>query len=404
MLLDRRMPMDMWVEGWFLGRLNLDACREALEVVAQRHVLLTARVENRAWVPTGQTIPLVHVPAGQTWLRQPLYPEAGQGMRCYVVEQPEGSSLYLHISHACCDGTALRFIFQDFASAYCRSAVPDKEWPELTRLEPSRLPLRGQLDGLPERPTQRFELLEVLRFLFPWPQALKPQPGPVGRRPFSKRILDPSETQRVMDRSARRDAKLAEQSISDLFATLADWQVAHGVARGRNRLRILIPMDLRSLEDRRLPACNRVTFAFLTRRLEECGLDLTQALAGERDYIKTYRTDLDFLLGMGFARRHGLLPLILKMPLPLASAVLTNMGDVTPLRGFPILPEGLLMGDVLCHHTSGATAVRPGTLASFSLCRLGGRLAVGVRCAHPALSHEAERALLDNFTRRLLGA
>lgn len=405
MLLDRRMPMDMWVEGCFLSRLNLEAAREALRAIAERHPLLTSRVENQAWVPTGQEIPLVHVREGEPWLRQPLYPEAGQGMQCYVVDQPAGCSLYFHISHACCDGTATRFIFLDFATAYARASAPEQDWPELTRLDPDRLPLRGQLDPPVPGPagiSKRQELLEIFRFIFPWPQTLKSQPGEGGPAPFSKRVFDPDETRQVFARAESRGAKLNEQALSDLFAVLADWQRERGAKKGR--VRILLPIDMRSLEDRRLPACNRVTFAFLTRYLSQCGDDLTAQLLGEREFIKQYRTDLDFLRGLGFARASRLLPLILKVPLSLSTAVMTNMGDVTPLRGFPQTEHGLQIGDAVCHHATGATAVRPGTLASFSLCRLAGRLSVGLRCAHPTLGHEAERELLGRFTRRLLGA
>lgn len=404
MLLDRRIPMDLWLEGRFLDPLDPGALEQALASVAERHRLLTARVENGAWVPTTRGIPLVHLRQGEPWHRSPLYPEAGQGMRCYLVDRSRGCSLYLHISHACCDGTGSRFIFQDLATAYARAIDPGGPWPQLSRLEPDRLAQRGELPPPGAGAGERRIWLEVLRFLFPWPQALRTLPGDGGARPFSKRIFNQDETRVVLEHAARRTCKLNDLAVSELFGTLGSWQRSRGERREGSRLRILVPIDLRSLEDRRLPACNRVTFAFLTRPLRKCGQDLSAALTAEREYIRTFRTDLDFLHGLQLARRSGLLPLILQLPLSLSTAVLTNMGDVTPLRGFPVVPEGIRMGNTICQHASGATAVRPGTLASFSLCRLGGRLALGLRCAHPAMSEQAERLLLDDFSRRLLGA
>lgn len=405
MVRDKVMPMDIWIELVFRDRLSLPALQEALAVLAERHPLLLARVEkvrgSFCWVPgPTSTIDLV-----RAWQPEPVDPENGPGIRLYLVERDRECSLYLQVHHACCDGTAIRMILLDLVTLYARLTDPQGPWPELTRLEPALLPARGAIPPPPqaESSASRNELLEILRFLFPWPQALAREPGPAGELPFSRRVLEREETEAVLQRAAGSGVRFNEQAISDLFAVLGDWQRAHGRPHPRSRLRILIPMDVRELVDRRLPACNRVTFAFLTRRLDECGLDLSQALRGEHEYIRRYRTDLDFLRGLEFARGKRLLPLILRLPLPLSTAVLTNLGDVTPLRGFPVEEEGLRIGDTVCLHASGATGVRPGTVASFSLCRIAGRLSIGLRCAHPWLGVAAENALLDAFKRRLLG-
>ncbi|GMU54796.1 MAG: hypothetical protein AMXMBFR33_39420 [Candidatus Xenobia bacterium] len=406
MVRDRAFPMDIWIELCFRDRLSVPALEEALEVLASRHPLLVAGVEKIGgrfcWVPSASAIPLVRV-AGGAWQPEPVLPEAGGGVRFYLVERSGECSLFLQVHHACCDGAAIRVVLLDLVTLYARLTDPQGPWPELTRLEPALLPMRGRIPPPPPIKTPRNELLELFRFLFPWPQALSSQPGPGGDLPFSQRVLSREETEAVLQRAARSGGRFHEQALSDLFAVLADWQVAHGKSRPGSRLRILIPMDVRELVDRRLPACNRVTFAFLTRRLDQCGPDLSQALRAEHEYIREYRTDLDFLRGLEFACAKRLLPLILRLPLPLSSAVLTNLGDVTPLRGFPVEEQGLRIGDAICLHASGATGVRPGTIASFSLCRLAGRLSIGLRCARPALSLDAENALLDAFKSRLLG-
>lgn len=407
MVRDRAFPMDIWIELRFRDRLSVPALEEALAVLAVRHPLLVAGVEKvggrLCWVPSASAIPLVRL-AGEAWRPEPVLPEAGRGIRFYLVEPAaDHCSLYLQVHHACCDGAAIRLLLLDLITLYARLTDPQGSWPELTRLEPALLPMRGRIPPPPPIKTSRNELLELFRFLFPWPQALLSQPGPGPELPFSQRILSREETEAALQRAARTGGRFHEQALSDLFAVLADWQVAHGKPRRGSRLRILIPMDVRELEDRRLPACNRVTFAFLTRRLDQCGPDLSRALRAEHEYIREYRTDLDFLRGLEFARAKRLLPLILRLPLPLSSAVLTNLGDVTPLRGFPVEEQGLRIGDAICLHASGATGVRPGTIASFSLCRLAGRLSIGLRCAHPALSLDAENQLLDAFKARLLG-
>jgi hypothetical protein len=404
--------MDIWFEMAFLGPLSLPALEQALEVVAQRHPLLGSRVEEiggrLCWVPGPTSIPLARIGPEQVFRPQPLDPRTGQGIRFYLVERSPGCSLFMQVHHACSDGTAARLILHDFSASYAQLTDPQGQHPPLSRLEPSRLLGRGRIEAaspVPVSSSLRSQLLDILRFLFPWPQSVAPHPGgsPVGR-PFAKRVLDPGESERVFERARRSGGgKLHELALSDLFDSLAGWQRDHHRGRPSARLRILIPMDLRQLADRRLPSCNRVTFAFLTRRLDQCGPDLSQALKAEHDYIRHYRTDLDFLRGLEFARDHRLLPMLLRLPISLSSAVLSNMGTVTPVRGFGLEKDGVRLGDALCHHASGASPVRSGTLASFSLCSLGGRLAIGLRCARPEIGEQAESNLLDRFTRRLLG-
>lgn len=409
MLLDGPSPAEGWVEACFLGHLSFPALQEAVRVVSERHLLLVSRIESfrgrPCWVPGENPIPLVRLGPGEPWREQPLRPREGVGARLYLVEKPTGSSLFLQVHHANCDGAAARLILYDLFGAYARACEPHGGWPELTRLEPSRLKSRGQIPEPPRSqsppPTLR-GLLEVVRFLFPWPEVLVGQKGSPGELPFSKRVFNREETDRVLDRARRGEGRLNEQAISDLFATLAEWQLARG-RPGNSRLRVLIPMDLRTLEDRRMPAGNRVTFAFLARRLGECGGDLRASLLVERDYIREHRTDLDFLRSLELVRKWRILPGILRLPVSLSSSVLTNLGDATPLRGFPLTEEGVRVGDVTLHHAAGGPVVRRGTVASFSLCRVRGRLAVGLRCLRSALGLEAEQALLKSFTDRLLG-
>ena len=388
--LDRQRPLDIWLEASFRQSLDEQRLVEALACLARRHPLLLARPhrQGRKWVwqPVAEAIPWVRMNQNQPWNPLPLDREL---MRAYLVEQGSGCSLYFHIHHACCDGTGSRQLLSDFGLAYANPRMP------LAPLDPTRLERRGRLPPAPaQAPTSwRKSLRDVLEFLFPWPQVVA---GPVERqrtRPFSKRIIAAGP---VLERARASGAGLTELASSDLFACLADWQRNQGLSRGR--LRLLIPMDLRELEDRRLPACNRITFAFLHRSLAQCGPDLSRELVRERDYIRAYRTDLDFLRGLQLVADSGLLPWLLRAPLPMSSAILTNMGEVSPLRGFSWEEGCLRVGDVLCDHVSGATALRPGTRAAFSLCRFGGQLAVGLRSS---LAPSAEEQLLENFSSRL---
>lgn len=423
MLLDNALPMDMWVEGCFDRPLERPALQQALQTLLERHPLLSCRPEpyqgQLCWVPVPRRAELV-VLDGQDWPNHLLRPDQGEGMRGYV----KGNSVYLHVHHACCDGTGLRLLFQDLAAAYLLAlnpqattgferssgqpnpgsersfAQPSPEFdrsvaqaPALSRLEPERLLTRGRLvsTGPALAGSSWRQLKEIFHFLFPWPQPLAKQPGSGHGPPFSKRIF-------TVESNARRH----HQALSHLFCCLADWQRAHH--RRHGRLRILIPWDQRELTDRRAPACNRVSFVFLSRLLRQCVGDLSTSLAQEHEYVRVHRTDQDFLKALEWARQNRLLKWLLRLPLSLSSAVFTNMGDVTPLRGFPKSASGYELGGAVCQYVTGATAVRPGTSAAFSLCQFDRQLAVGLRCDRRYLSFEAEQHLLDDFTRRLQDA
>ncbi len=414
MLLDPGHPMDTWIESSFVGHLSISTVQQALNAVASRHPLTTARIEQlngkRCWVASEQPVSLVLAEPEQMPSWTILNPESGNGMCCYLCQGAGGSRLWMQVHHTVCDGAGIRLIFHDFATAYAQITCTEGTAPEFFELEPSRLLLRGRIPPPPPSAPSTYRSLwhglrEVLGFIFPWPESLASQPGPslASRAPFSSKVFNAQETQQILGRAREAGGQLNEQAISDLFATLADWQVQHGRSKVGSRIRILIPMDLRELEERRLPACNRVTFAFLSRLLKECGPDLTSSLREESAYIRRYRTDLDFLRGLQLVQGWNLLPAILRIPVSLSTSVLTNMGNVTPLRGFTTVAEGVAVGDVVCEWVTSGPTVRPGTFASFSLCLMAGRLAVGIRCLESHIGYQGEQWLLDNFCLRLLG-
>ncbi len=415
MLLDPGHPMDTWIESSFIGHLSIGSVQQALKAVASRHPLITAAIElingKRCWVGSEKPIPLVLGEPEQLPSWTIVNPESGNGMCCYLSQGARGSRLWMQVHHTVCDGAGIRLLFHDFATAYAQIVGPKETAPEHFTLEPSLLSLRGRIPPPPASGPATFSSLwrglrEVLGFIFPWPEALAPRPDPsrTSRAPFSSKIFSAQQTQQILGRAREAGGQLNEQAISDLFATLADWQVQRGRNKPNSRIRILIPMDLRELEERRLPACNRVTFAFLSRFLKDCGPDLTASLRGESAYIRRYRTDLDFLRGLELVRAWNLLSPILRIPVSLSTSVLTNMGNVTPLRGFKTVPEGVALGDAVCEWVTSGPTVRPGTFASFSLCLMAGRLAVGIRCLESHIGYQGEQWLLDNFCLRLLGA
>ena len=306
MLLDDRLPMEIWIEAGIIGRLCRSAVEEALDIVAHRHPLIRASIDIckgiPSWTPGRSRISITWVEPGQTWKILPLSPRQGLGLRIYVVQEENRATIYLQLHHACVDGKGARLFIHDFFSSYGRAR--GGQTPPLPPLEPERLKRRGRIGQGPTLPTGpgRGLLREILAFLFPWPRPVQPlprdsqdNPTPGGNLPYSRRILDREQTRRALERVRPREGTFNDLALADLFATLAEWQIASGIQDRRSRLRILMPVDIRELPDRRTPACNRISFAFLTRRLGECGPDLPESIRAETAYIQQHRSELDFL-------------------------------------------------------------------------------------------------------------
>ncbi len=123
---------------------------------------------------------------------------------------------------------------------------------------------------------------ESLQFLLQSPQPLAParQPLAGARQPPAGEPLVsdvghlsqtcPEDVAVALRRAAAdAGATLNDLLLRDLFLTVRSWQAAAGAEPGRKRLRILMPQNLRTRDDRGLPAANVMSFAFLTRRADQ---------------------------------------------------------------------------------------------------------------------------------------
>lgn len=179
------------------------------------------------------------------------------------------------------------------------------------------------------------------------------------------------------------DVTLNDVALALLFQTLADWNRRHENAPGKHRVRILMPTDLREPADVRLPATNRMSFAFLTRTVKECSdwQTLVDGIRRETGFIRTTRLPLDFLAGIAALQGIGprVLPWVMRWQGCVATAVLTNLGDVARRlrRRFPVADDGRFRaGNLILESVLGAPPIRPQTHAGFGICVCSGRMAV----------------------------
>ena len=138
--------MTFYVEMVFLGRLNRAALAQSVAEAAVRHPLLLARMElgRKGWqwvLPANCSIPIDYQDAGTIYAppRGPTFDLTREsGLRVWVREDEERTSVTFQLHHACCDGEGSRHFGFDLLTAYSR-LTSDEPRPDWTRVEYQRL-------------------------------------------------------------------------------------------------------------------------------------------------------------------------------------------------------------------------------------------------------------------------
>ena len=419
-------PMTFSLRLRLSGQIRRDAFEAAVEDARRRHPLLDARVDRRSrrrvcWQSAGEVAAYVDWDAAGAALRCPageaidLSCEAG--LRVWVRHDAGGASVVLQFHHACCDGLGALQFAGDLLAAYGIRTAPGDDRPELLPLDAGRLLARGQFES-----TKPSWLGRVARFgdslreacawcsRHPAPLNLPPQSGD---RPAAAggifqvirtEVLDRDELDSLRAAARRQEVTLNDLLLWAMFRTIVDWNARHGPVSGRMCLRVAMPANLRSADDRATPAANRVTMSFLTRTSREC-LDPAALLSGirrETVQIKRTRRGLHLLKGLAAVRAVlGRLPKYFTDHRCLATVVVSNMGEVEKQFSarFPHADGRIVAGDLRLEEISGVPPLRLHTRAVLMVATYAGRMTLSVRCD----PHTFDSAQTEEFLATYLG-
>ena len=408
-------PKTYYFELAFAGRVDPVILRDAASAAIRRNPLLRAKLvrDRTAMHWRLDTEPDVRI--DQAAFDAPVAPpggavidlEAEHGVRLWWACENDRSKVWIQLHHACADGQGARRFCVDLLVGYARFSGDEK--PKWDRLDVARLHDRSVYSQTSVAP--RTGAWDRARYAFdfhcrkPLPLAV---PRVIARRTTSQspvlvwHAFSPEETSRIRQRARDEDVTLNDVGMTLLFHILADWNRERGNARDDQRLRILMPADMRTGADVRLPAANRMGFAFLTRRVGDCG-DLESLLRGIREetvYIKSTRIALDFVESLGVVCRFPrLLPLMLRLSGCMATAVLTNLDDPARriLRKFRV-HDGLLVSGNLClQRICVVPPIRTGTRAGFGICTYGRQLTLGLNADPSCFDMTAAQQLLAAY-------
>lgn len=401
MVFDHRplYPMIFTFELAFKGELCQRTLREALQLVTSRYPLLWARLERHRWrwiLPSQPFIPL-HLRKGEL---SDLNLETVGGTELLLCEGKNGSLLRLYGHHACTDAHGALEFLRDLLLGYhqLKSGEEVRFHPQ----EPRVLRERGNLRP-PVQSTNNLPVWATLKIVWDWlfkgPALMRNPPGesrPDPPREVSTYHFGSGAAGQLLAKAGEKELRMNTISFALLFQWLSRWQRELGRPHLEERMRLLMPTNLRTRDEASGGACNRIGYAFLTRTLKD-SLDfgaLCRSIQQEVQFIQSYRPDFMMLDLMSFVDRLGCLRPGLALPLRYATAVQTYF-NLTPLFNcFERRGDDYKIGDALLESCAAAAPVRPGVGATFGVFRLGHKFSIALRTDATRFSLESEERML----------
>ena len=418
------------VELGFAGVLDYDCFARAWTETIGRHPMLSALVDSSGprpiWIDGRGELPEIDwaeegVPI--TGLTGPMDLTARAGIRCWVRVGSQASRILLRFHHAACDGLGASQFVEDLMMHYHREAVGSDNGLEIRPLQPERLSRRLALAQVAERPSFWLKLRYATAILRFWAPLLLRRPVPLAKSSDcaveAVAVADHRMISEVLDKEAVRNLKtqattygvaLNDLLLRDLFVVLGEWQTRNG-GRANDRLRVNVPVSLRGAGDRALPAANRLSDVFLTRRLRDCRDEnsLLQSIHEEMTDVRERNLSLRFLGGLAVASGiDGMMEWFLNRKRTYATVVFSNLGRVLNVRQMPREQRQIVCGGVLLNHVSAVPPVRPLTRASIAVITYGHELIVNLQgdlsCFENAQLHELLKCYMDRVKQTASGA
>jgi hypothetical protein len=429
--------MSYFVEAQFSGVVDREALQIASNQAVAHHPLLRAIVE-RHWGRWQWILPEMHPPTidwQNWWQSHSLIPREVKidlrregGLRLIAQAGPERSRLILVGHHAASDGIGTLNFLGDLLATYHRlisgsdDGLGELDWDvaglaHRGRIAWGRRARPAPADQPPGAPLRRNVILsEALQFLTLSPLRLAPRSakceaaadGPGTGPPYTTAFVDAPQVHSLRELAHSSGAHLNDLLVREMVLTILDWQAEQsGTLPHRGAIRITMPVNLRSQEQRRLPAANVLSYGFVHARPAEWTDPpaLLGGIAGQTRAILDDGWPEIFLAGLGIAQHMpGLLPLILALSRSFATVVFSNLGDV--VRGMtyppPIRDGRLIAGNLTLEQITAVPPVRPGTRLAMAATFYNGTMGLSTLGCPRTLGREGAEIFQELFVRRLL--
>lgn len=426
MFLDDRpaYPMNIFCRMRFTGRVDRAAFEAAAATVLARHpmfhgVVCETKPGRFEWVPCESDIPLVR------WLPPPAddsYPHVPgidlrreRGVRLWVQAGDDATDVVVQMHHAAADGLGGFQFVRDLIAAYAMEQGAAKRHP-LRRLDAEQLRKRGEfgltngkLLGMAHR--QAVGIIGAVQFYFRKAVPLVPHelrlddPSPPPEYPAACRTEFTEEESAAHTIAATHSGVTTNDLLCrDLFLALGDWRAKWHQGKPSDWLRVKVPVNLRTVADRRMPAANVVSAIFLDRRDGDFAdpAKLLKSIHDQMQIIKRNQLGLTLVLSFRLNKMlPGGLSGTVRTDRVSATCLATNLGEVLAKTPVPERNGKLVAGNLVLDGFECLAPLRPHTAAAFALFRYAGRQCISLHYEPRALSAEQARDLLEMYAARV---
>ncbi len=429
MLLDDRpqYPMTFPYHLTLSGQIEKGPFQKALDRTLDRHPLLAMKVKKtgtRRWEWQTSEKDTVQVDWGEqgetlgTSEDEWIDLTCGPGLRVWVRQGNDSADLHFQFHHSCCDGVGAMQFTADLLGAYAHLVEGRSGEPFSEPLDVDSLSRRGVFSTPPIKEIGWGTYLQarfqgVIGWILRLPTPLRrPEeaviPEPEDRSIFANfrsAMIDPARLPLLLEAARARNATLNDLLLCSLFLASVEWDRRQGQKPNRRWVRISMPSNLRDPGDELMPATNRVTLSFISRRAKAASKpeELLGSFRQETVQIKKTRRGVLFLKWIGRLKKTiGFLP-GLKSKQCFSTVVLSNLGRLESFfdERFPTREGKVIIGKHTLQDAVFVPPFRVSTHASLGVHSYAGQLTISLRCDPHFFTEEHSQEFLDIFLQEL---
>ncbi len=407
------------------GTINEEAWLQALKIAVARHPMLVANIDgnDQRWSLDGQLYFKVgfvdwrhksddcNVATVARWISEAAVTENSQipqtNLCVAVIHLANRMFLAFDVYHPCCDGLGMRIFIEDATSGYNSLVSTDGVEPRWKKLDAELLKKRHECpEPRVKDETRKTSIKEKIsnawhfHVLTPKPIAPTTQAAQAPSLDFKMFEIDMDEVDSLRNSMVNRSIQINEWAISCLMIQIQNWQRKNG--GNSERIRIMLPIDLRVWDDLRLPACNKIGFAFLvndsktTMKADNVVDDVRRQL----EWIRKLCIGSDFVrIFEPFSRLGWFVRWMMKRTKCFSTAVVTNLGDVTARqrKGRTESSKQSSAGDLRLLGIYGWPPLRPGTQCGIGICRYDKKLSLSAVFDRAAFTAEQSDEFFEEY-------
>ena len=191
---------------------------------------------------------------------------------------------------------------------------------------------------------------------------------------------------------------------AELFQAIHDWKIDHGDMEFQ-ALRVVMPFNERTLADRNLPACNRVSLSPFTRKRSELAdhQKLRSSIENGVRAVKKFKLGVNFHRGLWFCKYLlGGLKRLAKTDRIGATCMFANVGNLHAHLGLPVKERLTQCGPFLIEDVDLIPPVRIGTSFAMTLHEFDGSTRLGIHYDSNLAQKSEFESFFQYFHERIL--